>query len=96
MPLHRYPVESGAGFRTAVALGDNIDGGKPYPEGTSIAIDVAKLKIGDTEEIQKISADAINAVFEFDLDIGEHELKSWLIDENKAEVGAYYVYVQKI
>jgi arylsulfatase A-like enzyme len=94
--LHRYPVESGAGFRTVVELGDSIDGGKPYPEGTPINVAFAKLKIGDIEESQKITTESINAVFEFDLDVGEHELKSWLIDENEKEVGAYYVYVQKV
>jgi len=94
--VHRYPQEASAGFRTVVPLGDEIDGGKPYPEGTPINVTEVKLKIGDKEEIKSVNADDLNMVFVFEMETGEKELKTWLIDENDVEVGAYYVYVQKI
>lgn len=94
--LHRYPKESGAGFRTVVPFGDEIDGGNPYPEGTPINVTNAKLKIGEREETLPVNGDDLNAVFNFELELGEQELKSTLIDEKGMEVGAYYVYVQKI
>jgi len=94
--LHRYAKESGAGFNEAVPPGDAIDGGKPYPEGIPINVRKVKLKIGEIEEVRDMEADAFNAVFEMELGTGEQELKSWLIDEEGAEVGAYYIYVQKI
>ena len=43
-----------------------------------------------------VNGDDLNAVFNFELELGEQELKSTLIDEKGMEVGAYYVYVQKI
>ena len=94
--LHRYPKESGAGFNDTVPLGDDIDGGNPYPAGTPIDVSEVKLKVGDIEESQKISKEDINAIFKIDLAPGEQELRSWLIDNAGIEVGAYYVYVQKL
>ena len=94
--VHRYPVESGAGFRAQVAVGDDIDGGKPYPLGMPIAVSKVKLKVGEVSLDQNIDADAKNAVFELELNPGEQELKTWLIDEDEKEVGAYYVYIQRI
>ncbi len=94
--LHRYPKESGAGFRTVVPIGDDIDGGKPYPEGVPVNVVTAKLKIGEQIESLKINEDAQNAVFESALEKGEHNLRTWLIDEHGLEVGAYYVYVEKM
>ena len=94
--LHRYPVESGAGFNAVVAMGDSIDGGRPYPEGVPINVSTVKLKVGDIEDQQDVTKNAVNAVFEFELNTGEQELKSWLINPKGAEVGAYFVYVKKI
>ena len=94
--LHRYPKESGTGFRTIVPMGDDIDGGKPYPEGVPVNVKETRLKIGEKEESKFVSAEDLNAVFEFELEVGEKEIKTWLIDENGIEVGAYYVYVRKL
>jgi len=48
-------------------------------------------------ELQKeVSHVDLNAIFEMELTAGEQELKTWLIDEQDAEVGAYYVYIKKI
>ena len=77
-------------------LGDDIDGGKPYPEGVPIEIASASLKIGEIEETQKIDSEAIHAVFKLELEAGEQKLRTVLRDEQEKEVGAYYVYVQKI
>ncbi len=94
--LHRYPEESRAGFRAVVPLGDKIDGGNPYPEGIPINVVTAKLKVGDQEQSQEVTKDALNAVFELELEPGEQEIKTWLIDENDVEVGAYYVYLKQV
>ncbi len=94
--LHRYPEESGAGFRTVVPPGDDVDGGTPYPEGIPINVVIAKLKVSDQEQSQQVTKDALNAVFELELESGEQEIKTWLIDDNGVEVGAYYVYLKKV
>ena len=94
--LHRYPKESGAGFNSKVPMGDKIDGGTPYPEGIPIDVSSVKLKIDDKEETKLTGKGDINAIFEFDLEVGEQELKTWLSDKSGNQVGAYYVYVQKI
>lgn len=94
--LHRYPKESGEGFNDIVPIGDDIDGGKPYPEGVPINMNEARLKIGDQEESKIVRDEDLNVVFEFELEVGEKKIKTWLIDENGTEVGAYYVYVRKL
>jgi hypothetical protein len=94
--IHRYPIESGAGFRTQVPLGDDIDGGNPYPLGVPIDVSKVQLKVGEVLADQEVEPEALNAVFEMELEPGEKELKTWLIDENGVEVGAYYVYITKV
>ena len=94
--LHRYPKESGAGFNTITPLGDEIDGGEPYPEGRPVEVTSAKLKIGNKVESLLPNRDAINAIFEFYLEEGEQELKTWLSDKDGNQIGAYYVYVQRL
>ncbi len=94
--LHRYPKETKAGFRTVVPLGDDIDGGKPYPEGIPINVKEARLKIGEKQETKSVKTNDLNAVFEFDLKIGEQKIQAWLIDDKGIEVGAYYVYIKKM
>ena len=94
--LHRYPRESNAGFTSVVPLGDDIDGGKPYPEGVPIDIATASLKVGEIEETKEIDKKALNAAFKLELEAGEQKLRTVLRDVDEKEVGAYYVYVQKI
>ncbi len=91
--LYRYPKEADAGISDTVSEGDLISGGKPFPESVAINIDQAKLKIGEQEQGIPLSEEAVNASFEMDLNIGTQELKSWLIDKEGNEVGAYYVYI---
>ncbi len=94
--LHRYAKESGAGFNEVVPLGDDIDGGKPYPEGKPIHIKKVKLKVGEFEEELDMNTDGVNGVFEIELGTGEQELKSWLINQDGVEIGGKNVYIQKI
>ena len=94
--IHRYPQESGLGFNEVAPLGDDIDGGNPYQEGTPIAVSEVKLKVGEQESSTNVDDVAQNAVFELELEPGEQELKTWLIDQAGIEVGAYYVYLKKI
>jgi len=94
--LHRYPKESGAGFNSKVPMGDKIDGGVPYPEGIPIDVSSVKLRINDKEETKLTGKADINALFKFDLEVGEQELKTWLSDKSGNQLGAYYVYVQKM
>lgn len=94
--LHRYPAESGAGFRAAVPIGENIDGGKPYPEGLPFNVVEVRLKIGRLEMSKQVEFDALHTAFECELGVGELELKTWLINDLGDEVGAYYVYIEKI
>ena len=94
--LYRYPEEAHAGFNTVVPEGDHIDGDKPYPPGIPVHVVKARLKIGDQMWKKSVAEDALNAVFECDLETGQAELKTWLTDDKNVDVGAYYVYVKKI
>lgn len=101
--LHRYPKESGVGFNEIVPLGDDVDGGTSYPEG--VAIDVCQSEI-DIEHQQGMSlkkglVDLTDegetfSSFEIELEKGEQKLRTSLMDVDGNEVGAYYVYVQKM
>lgn len=94
--LYRYPVEASAGFNETVPLSDEIDGGRPYPKGVPIKVALTKLKIGQKEKVLVPNIDDHNAVFEFELEKDQQELKTWLIDKEGREVGAYYVYLKRI
>lgn len=103
--LHRYPKESGAGFNDVVPVGDDVDGGKPYPEGVPIdvrsaSIDIewshseGQLLIGSAEAFME--GNGLLSKIEMELNLGEKKLRATLRDLNGTEVGAYYVYIQKL
>ena len=94
--LYRYPKEAKAGLSYSVPEGDQIDGGKAYSTGVPMQIQAARIQIGEVTREHAVDADAMNAVFEIDLQEGEVQLQSWLIDEKQKERSAYYAYICKL
>ncbi len=102
--LRRYPKESGAGFNDIVPIGDDIDGGKPYPEGILFEVSTATVDIkplvnnatlGSITELF-VNEDDSFLKYNLELEEGEHKLRATFSDKNENKVGAYYVYIQKI
>ena len=56
----------------------------------------ASLSVAELELTTKVDADAPAAVFETKLPAGRTQLKGLLQTESGEEVGAFYVYVQRI
>jgi arylsulfatase A-like enzyme len=94
--VHRYPRETGVGFNEAIPIGDKIDGGNPLPEGLPIDVSTIEIKIGEQIEYITVGNEAKKASFEVELDKGEAELSTTIIDKSDKRVGAYYVYIQKV
>ena len=54
----------------------------------------ARLKAGEVEKIQKVKPGQKEVVFELDLEPGDINLQTWLIDHAGVERGSYYVYIR--
>ncbi|MBE0653777.1 MAG: arylsulfatase [Bacteroidales bacterium] len=93
--LRRYPVEAGASLNSSLPRTPPVPGGTGYPEGISMNIVQARMKIGGQEKQVNLQKDAEDAVFQFSLEPGITHLQTWFIDENGDEFGAYYVYISK-
>jgi arylsulfatase B len=82
--LRRWPKEAGAAINAAI------------PGGKAISATKARLKVGDIDVTQPVTANAKGVVFTVNLTKGETKLQSWLIDDNGGSRGAYYVYVKRV
>ena len=65
-----------------------------YGGGNRIAIQLARLRIGDHEVSQSVAATDLGARFTLALPAGPTHLQSWFTEEDGATLGAYYVYIQ--
>ena len=103
--LRRWPREAGHAVRDGIE-GDDIDWRKEdcwapwhhaYTGGSALPVLSAHLKIsghGEWEQPIKPAADAIR--FEVPLCEGPAHIQTWLKDEHDFNLGAYYVYIQKL
>ncbi len=94
--LRRYPRESKLALQAEAPQELPVPGGMQYKKGVGIAIERMKIKIGNQELEQKVTADQSECVFEVNLKKGDFDLYTFMIDKNAKEYGAYYVYIEKI
>jgi arylsulfatase len=92
--LRRWPREADLPLRAGVPAFKTIDG--ELPEGKSLPIARAKLKVGAVELAAPVSADEKSVRFSLRLKAADVEAQTWFFDADGAELcGAYYVYVQR-
>ena len=92
--VRRWPRESG------LKLADGVDATKvtdgEYIEGQALPIASARMQIGTKESTGTPDPSLQSVTFQFDLESGETEMQTWLLDEQGNEIcGAYYVYVTR-
>ncbi|MFK8164912.1 MAG: sulfatase/phosphatase domain-containing protein, partial [Lewinella sp.] len=93
--LFRYPPELGLPFGASVPPGDDVPGGKAYAAGEPIIPVTAKMKVGEQEFEDKLTAADLSVDFTAYLDAGPIDLQTWVLDEAGVERGAYYVVVER-
>jgi arylsulfatase A-like enzyme len=64
--------------------------------GRALSFSEARLTIAGQEMQQPVSRDDVYVAFELDLQAGEAELQTYLLDETGQAWGAYYVYVERV
>ncbi|MDF1515321.1 MAG: sulfatase-like hydrolase/transferase, partial [Anaerolineae bacterium] len=67
-----------------------------YGGGRALDLDTARLSAGDSTYIQPIKPTDKAIVFSVDLVAGETQLQTYLYDASGHDIGAYYVYVQRL
>lgn len=94
--LFRYPPSLDVAMEEDIPQGDIIEGGKPFVPGKGIKVKDIKLTIQDHDLEQTKVEPVSNYEFKVQLNTGVSELKTWLIDEEGIERGAYFVEVELI
>jgi hypothetical protein len=67
-----------------------------YGGGKALPLISARLRIGHNKYQQTISPNDKAVVFTVDLEAGETELQTYLYDNDQNDIGAYYVYVERL
>ncbi|NQT86671.1 arylsulfatase [bacterium] len=90
--LRRWPREENR------AIVDGIDGEIEdwYTGGNALPLTHARIRVGGQEADGPIEPDARGVTFTLDLPAGETRMQTWLSDGADLELGAYYVYVERV
>ncbi|VAW18197.1 hypothetical protein MNBD_BACTEROID01-2860 [hydrothermal vent metagenome] len=91
--LYRWPKESHLRLNDPAPKGREIPGGKPYPEGKTLTITKAQIKIGGQELYKEVIGSDSCATFTLELKKGSYKLECRFIDTENIERDSYYVYV---
>ncbi|GHC47491.1 arylsulfatase [Roseibacillus persicicus] len=96
--LRRWPRETGAKITASLAPGAPVPGLAAFREtpGKALAINRAKMKIGEFEAEQAVGADDTAVSFEVELEAGDIELEGVFTTEDDQEIGAYFAEVEKL
>ncbi|OHX66618.1 arylsulfatase [Flammeovirga pacifica] len=95
--LRRYPIESDLPINASAEVYRSEFKSYVLSKGKQFNIVQAKLNIGGKEWNENISNPSAKDIsFEVDVTKGETTLSTTLIDKDQNEVGAYYVYIEKI
>lgn len=96
--LRRWPKELNAVLSEAIAPRPKIEGTtvNKSPEGRSLDIIEAGIKINNIEQEIKTSEDTAMATFILDLEPGDAILETWFKLSDGQVLGAYYVEVEKL
>ncbi len=92
--LHRWPIETNFQLNDSLSSFETMEGVRPVPEGKSIRVAKARLKIGDQDWEKEINPNDQEIVFEAEIQAGKQKVQTWMIDENNTERGAYYMSVK--
>ena len=90
--LRRWPKEENRSLTEGIP-GEVID---LYNGGKALDIQTAAVKIGDQEQSRMVTKDEKGVIFTFRLKAGETRLQTYLTNEDGFEVGAYYIYANRI
>ncbi len=95
--LRRWPREEDralcGGMPGEIKSYNDIEEG--YGGGQALAISQARLQVGDWEEESAVAPDDKAAVFTGELAAGETRLQTWFTG-TEVDLGAYYVYVERL
>ncbi len=96
--LRRWPRESNAAIDAAMAPGADVPGNQALraTPGKKILPQKARLRVGDRVVESQISKGAQESDFELELAAGKSELEARFVMADGSEIGAYYVYVEKL
>lgn len=67
-----------------------------YGGGTAIPIKEARIQIGPQEQMQPVSSKDKGAIFSLDLPAGPTHLQTYFDNEHETDLGAYYVYIDRL
>ncbi|NSW55312.1 MAG: arylsulfatase [Armatimonadetes bacterium] len=90
--LRRWPRQEDRGMTEGIP-GEIVDW---YTGGKALPLREARIQVGDCEASRAIGPRDKAAVFEFRLPAGLTSLQTWLVDENGEDIGAYFVYAQRV
>jgi len=96
--LCRWPQESGLSLRSSVPSRATVPGLNAYGEEEGKALDIisASIRITGIEVSEVVLPDAQDVTFEVELEAGDVYLDARFGLKDEKEVGAYYVYVEKL
>ncbi|PWJ58038.1 arylsulfatase A-like enzyme [Dyadobacter jejuensis] len=93
--LRRYPRESKLKVRAVAPKGEEVPGGDAYLPGKALAIQKMKIKFGERTLEKELKDDQLGCVFDVNLEEGDLDLYSYMVDDVGKVYGAYYVYIEK-
>ena len=99
--LRRWPLEEDAKITAAVPGGTPVPFGQltidsGWGGGVALPIRQARIAIAGQEASTWVDANTASAVFTLSLSAGPTHLQTWFVLDDGEELGAYYVYVEKI
>ncbi|WP_281614815.1 arylsulfatase [Flammeovirga sp. SubArs3] len=95
--IQRYPKEANLPINTSAAVYHSEFKNYVLPAGKVFQITKGHLRVGDQVWEENISSENSKSItFEVNIPEGETTLSATLVEKNKNEVGAYYVYVEKL
>ncbi len=93
--LRRYPLESNLSLAAAAPKGDEVPGGRPYQAGKELPIKKVRLQLGSASLEQNVTGSEKEVNFTVQLQKGDLDVRSFMVDEENRERGAYYIYFRK-
>ncbi len=99
--LRRWPLEEDAKITAAVPGGTPVPFGQltidsGWGGGVALPVRQARIAIAGQEASTWVDANTASAVFTLSLSAGPTHLQTWFVLDDGEELGAYYVYVEKI
>ncbi|WP_299780761.1 arylsulfatase [uncultured Formosa sp.] len=98
LKLRRWPSETNLALGAEAAIRPELAGTSvsASKKGKALHIKNARIKIQDKEAEKVVDATQEYVEFTVDLKAGDTQLQTWFTLDNKEELGAYYVTVEKI